>query len=223
MSGRFIGALARLAACLSCSCSFGAFQTAHTQAPATASVTPGIARIWNRIDAEAGRGLDTNVGGQLGARVGIARHVDAGLGTFLGSGVKADVKVNLLQPEQRFALAPRLGAGYRSERSVRMLEGGAIASYRFDPLEPYIGLAFANHWMEPALVGQVPANAARKTGVGDGLLQLSVGVELPLSKQSALLMEYGHWFPLNDDPGDFYSFLPANIVGLALRVGFSVR
>jgi hypothetical protein len=30
---------------------------------------------------------------------------------------------------------------------------------------------------------------------------------------------YGHWFPVNDAPGDFDAFVPTNIVGLALRIG----
>ena len=56
-------------------------------------------------------------------------------------------------------------------------------------------------------------------GTGDGLLQLSIGVELLQTSHFAILAEYGHWFPLNDDPGDFYRFLPTNIFGIALRLG----
>lgn len=206
---------------LTCGCSFGMFQTAHTQAPGTVSVTPGVAQVFNRIDDQAGRSTITNLGAQLGGRVGLGKRVDAGLGSFFGYGAKVDVKVNVLDPRQRLALAPRLGAGYRWERNVGLLEGGAIASYRFaDHFEPYLGLTYANHWIEPEQPPGPPVpNLAARRGTGDGLLQLNLGVEIGLSEHVALLGEYGHWFPLNNDPGDFYAFIPTNVAGIALRFG----
>ena len=220
-SFRALPALA--AASLTSSCSFGSFQTAHTQAPGSVSVTPGVAQVFNRVDDQNGRNRLTNLGAQLGGRLGITKRVDAGLGSFLFGGVKADVKVNLLEPHRRLALSPRLGAGYRfgGSRSVGLLEGGAIASYRLlDGIEPYLGLTFANHWIEPGPPpGPLPPNVVGHRGSGDGLMQLNLGIELMLSDHIALLGEYGHWVPLNDDPGDFYAFVPTNIVGLALRIG----
>lgn len=208
---------------LTSGCSFASFQTAHTQAPSSVSVTPGVAQVFNRVDDQNGRDQLTNLGAQVGGRVGITKRVDAGLGSFLFGGVKADLKVNLLEPHRRLALSPRVGAGYRfgGGRSVGLLEGGAIVSYRlFDHFEPYFGLTFANHWIEPGPPPEpLPPNVVGRSGRGDGLLQLNVGIELMLSDHVALLGEYGHWFPLNDDPGDFYAFLPTNIAGLALRIG----
>ena len=208
---------------LTCGCSFGSFQTAHTQAPSSVSVTPGVAQVFNRIDDQNGRGQLTNLGAQVGGRLGLTDRVDVGLGSFLFGGVKADVKVNLLEPHERLALSPRLGAGYRfgGNRAAGLLEGGAIASYRlFDKLEPYFGLTFANHWIEPAPPpGPLPPNVVGRRGSGDGVLQMSLGLQLEISQHVALLGEYGHWFPLNDDPGDFYAFVPTNIAGLALRIG----
>lgn len=214
-------ALTAVGAALACGCSFGSFQTAHTQPPGTVSVTPGVTQVFNRIDDEEGRGILTNVGAQLGGRVGITERVDAGLGSFLVSGVKADAKVNIMGPRQKLALAPRLGAGYRWGREVRLLEGGAIASYRaFERFEPYLGLTFANHWIEPEPPRIVlPPNVVGRSGTGDGVLQLSLGVELGLSRHVSMLAEYGHWFVLNNDPGDYYRFLPTNIAGVALRIG----
>ena len=136
-------------------------------------------------------------------------------------GVKMDAKVNLLHPLQRLAVAPRLGAGFGLGRKVWMVEGGAIASYRVsDWFEPYLGLTFANHWIarEPPPI-MLPPNVVARTGTGDGLLQLSLGVELVAARHFAVLAEYGHWFVLNNDPGDFYRFLPTNIAGLAVRIG----
>ena len=83
-----------------------------------------------------------------------------------------------------------------------------------------MGLTFANHWIEPGPPpGPLPPNVVGHRGSGDGLLQLNLGIELMLSDHVALLGEYGHWFPLNDDPGDFYAFVPTNIAGFALRIG----
>lgn len=211
-------------ALLTSGCSFGSFQTAHTQAPGTVSGTVGIAHVFNELDDEGGRSVLTNTGAQLGGRVGISKRVDVGLGSFMAYGVKADVKVNLLAPSQKLALAPRLGAGFRLERDVRLLEAGAIASYRLaDSFEPYVGLTFANHWIEPEqpaeLGGKLPSNAVTRREMGDGLLQLNLGFEARLSEHVALLGEYGHWFPMNNDPGDFYAFVPTNIAGIALRFG----
>jgi hypothetical protein len=217
----FLPFLALGAAALTCGCSFGMFQTAHTQAPGTVSVTPGIAQVFNRLDDQNGRGVITNVGAQLGGRLGVTKHVDLGLGSFMAYGMKADVKVNLLERSQKLAIAPRLGAGFRLERSVRMLEAGAIASYRLaDRFEPYVGLTFANHWIEPEQPdGQLPANAVTRREMGDGLLQLNLGFEVRVSEHVAFLGEYGHWFPMNNDPGDFYAFVPTNVAGIALRFG----
>ena len=83
MSTRLFTLPALLGAWLASGCSFGAFQTAHTQAPATVSVTPGVAQVFNRIDDQNGRSTITNLGAQLGGRVGITNRVDAGLGSFL--------------------------------------------------------------------------------------------------------------------------------------------
>lgn len=221
MSSRTFNLPLLVGAWLACGCSFGAFQTAHTQAPATVSITPGVAQVFNRIDDQEGRSMLTNWGAQLGGRVGITERVDAGLGSFLFSGVKADVKVNLLERHQKLAIAPRLGAGYRFGRGVGMVEGGAIASYRFfNRFEPYLGLTFANHWIEPEPPpGPLPPNVVGHRGAGDGLLQLNLGLELLVSDHVAVLGEYGHWSPLNNDPGDFYAFVPTNIAGIALRIG----
>lgn len=202
-------------------CSFGTFQTGHTQAPGTLSATAGMTLVANGIDSEAGRSTLTNLGAQLSGRLGIARHVDLGLGTFMLTGLATDVKVNLLAPSARWAIAPRLGAGLRLGREVRMLEGGAITSYALTPdFEPYFGLTFANHWIEPeAPTYTLPPNLAPSRRTGDGVLQLCLGFEARLTNGPALLAEFQHWFPLNDNPGDFYRFVPTNIFGMALRFG----
>lgn len=220
MNARSLVLLAIVEAGLLNGCSFGMFQTAHTQPSGTVSATPGVAYAFDSIDDQAGRGPATNVGAQLGARIGLSRRVDLGIGSFLLTGAKSDVKMNLLDPRSRFAVSPRAGAGYRFGRSVFMLESGAIVSYRSNWLEPYFGLTFANHWIEPdAPDGHLPSSLATRAGTGDGLLQANVGLQLIAANSVGVLAEFGRWFPLNNDPGDFYRFLPTSIAGLALRVG----
>lgn len=219
MSSRFLAWGAVLGG-LASGCSVGSFQTAHTQLPGTLSITPGVTYVTNRIDDEQGRGTLTNSTAQLSGRAGLTERIDVGVGTFLQTGLKGDVKMNVLPPRAKLALAPRLGAGYRFGREIAMVEGGAITSYRLvRGLEPYIGLSFANHWIEAEAPVTAPPNAVAARGTGDGLLQLSIGVELLQTTNFAILAEYGHWFPLNDDPGDFYRFLPTNIFGIAVRLG----
>lgn len=202
-------------------CSFGLFQTAHTQPPGTVSATLGATRISNELDGLAGRDELTQLGAEVSARVGLTRRLELGLGSFFQSGARASAKLNVLDPTSPFALAPRAGVGYAHRYGVVMAEGGAIASYRFfDRLEPYVGLTFANHWITnypPPPV--VPPNLAPGSGSGDALLQGALGLEAALGDHVALLAEYGHWFVLTNDPGDFYAFVPTNVLGIALRVG----
>jgi hypothetical protein len=209
-----------LAPCVS-GCSFGLFQTAHTQPPGTVSGTVGATYLTNELDDVAGRSEITRMGAEVGARVGVTRRLELGVGTFFLSGARANAKVNLLDPTGPFALSPRAGVGYQHRYGVLMAEAGAIASYRFfDVVEPYFGLTFANHWISrysPPPV--VPPNLAPGTGTGDGLLQGALGVEVAAGPYVGFIAEYGHWFVLNDDPADFYAFVPTNIVGVALRVG----
>jgi len=202
-------------------CSFGLFQTAHTQPPGTVAGRLGATEVLNAIDEEAGRDVSTNTTAEVGVRVGLAQRVDIGLGSFFLSGARADVKVNVLDPKAALAIAPRFGLGAQYKYDVLMVEGGAIVSYRlFGVLEPYGGLTFANHWIGgyPASVDPSP-DLARRTGEGNGLLQAALGFAVDTKQGFGLMAEYGHWFVMNNDPGDNYAFLPTNIVGVAIRFG----
>jgi hypothetical protein len=95
-------------------------------------------------------------------------------------------------------------------------------SCRLSPwVEPYLGLTFANYWIgdytRPAAPAPPGWRYARRRHTGDGVLELNLGVELP-SKHYATFVEYSHWFVLQDDPGDFYHFVPTNIFGVAVRL-----
>jgi hypothetical protein len=202
-------------------CSFGLFQTAHTQPPGQPLVTVGLTKVKNAIDEVGGRTELTSLGLQAGARVGVLRRLDLGVGSFFLSGGRADVKVNLVDPTGPFALSPRAGIGYQHRYGVLMAEAGGIASYRFfGMLEPYAGLTFANHWLtnHPPPSVNLPRSLAPGTGTGDGLLQAAVGLAFDTKRHVGFMAEYGHWFVMQDDPADFYAFVPTNVLGVALRV-----
>jgi hypothetical protein len=59
---------------------------------------------------------------------------------------------------------------------------------------------------------------APATGLGDGLLQLVVGLQCRLGSVVALSAEYGLWLPMQNDPGTFYTFVTSKIVSFAVRI-----
>jgi hypothetical protein len=201
-------------------CSFGLFQTAHTTPPGRVRGSAGLSYVSNRVLKQQTNPF-LNVGMDAALRVGLTPHLDVGLGSFELAGAALDAKYNLLRADQDWALAPRVGVAYGINYETFRAEAGGIASYQISRfVEPYLGLTFANYWIGNYTPPEGPPPpgwryAARK-GKGDGVLELNVGVELP-SKHFATLLEYGHWFVLQDDPGDFYHFVPTNIVGVAVR------
>ena len=67
------------------------------------------------------------------------------------------------------------------------------------------------------------SHLADRTGTGDGLLQAVLGIQLPAGTGLAFMAEHGHWFVLQNDPGDSYRFVPTNVFGVAMRFGRSSR
>ncbi|HXK16926.1 MAG TPA: hypothetical protein VNG33_03960 [Polyangiaceae bacterium] len=205
-------------------CSSGLFQTAHTTPPGHLRGNVGLSYLSNRVTREQSRSGGepfVSVSAQAGLRVGVTQHLDLGLGSFGIESATLDAKYNVLEHDQAWALAPRIGVAYGGKYETFRAEAGGIVSYKASRLvEPYLGLSFANYWITDYTRPDTPAPAgsryARRTGSGDGVLQLNLGVELP-SKHYATLLEYSHWFVLQDDPGDFYRFVPTNLVGVAVR------
>jgi len=207
-----------------CACSTNLFQTAHTTPPGRVRANVGLSYLSNRVIAQQSRSGPNpfvSIAGQAGLRVGVTEHLDLGLGSFEIEGAALDAKYNLLGPAQPWALAPRVGAAYGGNYQTFRAQAGGIASYRASRLvEPYLGLTFANYWIgkytRPSQPAPAGSHYAHRSGSGDGVLELNFGVELP-SKHYATLLEFSHWFVLQDDPGDFYRFVPTNLVGVAMR------
>jgi hypothetical protein len=225
---RASGGLALTAALLA-GCGFGLHETAKTQRPGSVSLLTGASYISNdTLAAQQNRAL-LQLGAEVGPlRVGLSEHADIGLGFFYGLGARLDAKFNVLDRSDRLAIAPRLGAGYAEgsdQRKTAVVMGGVIGSYDVLPkLTPYLGLTFANHWIagpQPFTTLKPGERLAPRTGVGDGLLELAVGAQWHLGAVVALSAEYGLWLPMQDDPGDFYSFVTSQIGSVGVRFCFS--
>jgi hypothetical protein len=107
-----------------------------------------------------------------------------------------------------------------------MALAGGIASYRVTAgFEPYVGVTFADHWIErpPPDVQLAPGESlASRTYVGDGLVQLNAGFELSAHTGVGMFAEYGIWLPAQNDPGDGYAFVTTHVFAIGVH-GFSPR
>jgi hypothetical protein len=203
-------------------CSYGLFQTGHTQPPKSLGGSLGASVVFNELDGQGGRDFLTRLGLDPNLRFGLTDHLDVGLGAFFGEGASIDAKYDVFNPDAPLALAPRIGFGYGFQYDTFMAEGGAIASYRANEMfEPYLALSFANVWIGAYPPPEAPpppgALYAARTGLGNGLLKAIVGVQIPAHTGLALMIEYGHWFPLEDDPGDYYAFVATNVLGVGMH------
>lgn len=221
-----------VAACaLVMGCSYGLGETPRTLPKGHLSGNTGMSMVFNRSDAERGGVGLHNLAPQLGPlRVGVAPHVDVGVATLFGLGLRADVKVSPTRPTLPFAFAVRAGGGgaYDTSGSLAMAFAGVLASYTFGGVEPYLGATFANHWIygrptpDPGSLGPGERFATRQ-GYGDGLVELTVGLRVSVSTWGSVSFEYSRWQPAQDDPGDFYRFVPNDIASLGLCVGCWTR
>ena len=73
---------------------------------------------------------------------------------------------------------------------------------------------------EPEIALDSTQTYVNRSGTGDGLLQLTIGAQALIAAYTALMVEVSHWIPLNDDPGDFYAFVPTTLIGLGIRIGY---
>jgi hypothetical protein len=214
-------------------CGYGLHQTAKTQPPGSVSFVNGFSYITNsnlaaqdRIGGSSLLRIATDVGP---LRAGLSDHVDMGIGFLYGPGVLVDSKFNVLQRVSRLALAPRLGSGFsvNDTRTTTVWMAGIIASYDFLPaLTPYVAGTFANHWIkspQPEATFAPGEHLAAPTGTGDGLLELSAGLQWRTGPILALTAECGLWLPMQNDPGTFYSFVTSQIVSVGFRFCVHLR
>ncbi len=206
-------------------CSLGLGETPRTLPPGKLSGTVGMALVLNENDSARGSVGLQNFAPQLGPiRVGIAPRVDVGIASLYGLGARADAKVALTRPTLKWALAVRAGGGYAADlggRRAALAFAGVIASYSAGAFEPYAAVTFANHWIYGSPVNIPPPGGrnAPRAGYGDGLLQLVAGVRVYVANEGSVSLEYGRWQPMQDDPGDGYSFVANNIGSVIVCFG----
>ena len=227
---RLLARCALIAAVSGCATSHGLLQTAHTEPPRELRFNAGVSGVINENDDAAGRGFATNTTVEPSMRFGLTEFMDSGLAPWLVTGAMLDAKLNLLPNAERAAFAPRLAAGYAfGNRSTFGLELGVIGSYRFgEVFEPYAGLHFANHWFSTRNRSEYAALAsneqvAERRGYGDGLVKAALGFDVHFARGFHLLLEYAHWFPANNDPGDGYAFVSNDILALSASYHLSGR
>ncbi len=206
-------------------CGYAVAQTAHTEPSGSFAAAFGMNYVTNELSNVAGRDTTTRLGLQISPRLGLSDHVDVGLQPWWLLGTSADVKVDVLARHNRLAIAPRAGVGYAvaSGKTVMAFAGG-LSSYRLTPdFEPYAGAVYANHWITrdpPDEIQLQPGESfAARTGVGDGLVELSVGFMLGGSDGSGPYLEYDLWLPAQDDPGDNYAFVTTHVFAAGLHFG----
>jgi hypothetical protein len=198
---------------------YGLMQTAHTEPPGKGAAAFGLNGVSNKLSGVAGRTTLDAVSLQAAPRIGLAPHVDIGLQPWMYMGGRADVKVDVLAPHERLAVAPRAGAGFAVGSETRTLMGmaGAILSYRATPgFEPYLAATYADNWITRPKLDVTPASGeslAPRANTGDGLVQLTVGFEWS-GRSAGFLAEYNLWFPVNNDPGDGYAFVPTEVFSI---------
>jgi hypothetical protein len=216
-----------------CLTSHGLMQTAHTQPPGQVRLKAGFAGVLNELSGTDGRDVTTNTTLEPGVRVGLSDSIDAGVSPWLAAGAILDAKLNVIDNRARAALAPRLAAGYalNPEGSIADgalgLEVGVIGSYKLDAaFEPYAAISFANHWflsdnVDPDKRLAPTQMFAPRAGYGDGLIKAALGFDIRIDGGWHALVEYGHWFPAQNDPGDGYRLLSNDVVAASVAYELS--
>lgn len=227
-------ALAGVACCLAAGCGLAHLQTAKTLPRGKTRTTIGDTLITSGL--ENGR-PPQNIAPQvinplaliplhLQVRRGITDRIDIG-GTLLwGIGIGGDVKVNLLPPEWRAALAVSGGVGgavWLNNDGIYVLQVPATVtgSVEVAPwFTPYAAVGYRALWAwgadDQTMVG---SQATSPTGAGEGWVAAFAGVELRRATGRAVLFEYGRIIPVTHDSGHAYWMAPSNMFSIAFRTG----
>jgi opacity protein-like surface antigen len=207
-------------------CGVGALQTAKTTAQGSVDFTFAGGYVYNEMVDERGN-APTNFPQHIGVRYGVTEQMDVGGGLFLLAGAVADVKYNLVHNRSPLAVSVQGGLGAAANIDPHDSVDGWLlhvpvtvrASYRlWDRLTPYAGLGYGFCWIFDRSADTQPGERyADRAGHGDGLLMVTAGLELALTRRFAVLVEYDLWTPVVDDPGDFYAFSDNHMAFVGFR------
>ncbi|CAN5411992.1 hypothetical protein BH09MYX1_BH09MYX1_67970 [soil metagenome] len=200
-------------------CGFGMNESARTVAPNHVSGAGALTFVVN--DTAARKPGLGNLGIDLGmVRLGVARHLDVGIGEAFFAGGKVDVKWSPFPEWWIVALALRLGVGAAGFPDPLVFTyAGTIASIDVgDVVTPYLSGTYADHWIFGRYLDPPPAGQrnAPRAGYGDGVLQLAIGVRFFTGDLFSTSLEYGLWVPLQDDPGDGFSFFRTHVATIGV-------
>jgi len=162
----------------------------------------------------------------LEVRGGLSDRVDIGAKLLWGFGALADVKVNLLRPEGRAALAVSAGVGGATWDNndgfyVLHLPVTLTGSFEVQPwFTPYAAVGYRALWEwgrdDPLMPG---SQATSPRGAGEGVVAAYAGIELRRASGRAVLFEYGRFIPVIHDSSHAYWIAPTNLFSIAFRTG----
>lgn len=166
----------------------------------------------------------------LEVRHGVSDRVDFGVRLQWGLGALADVKVNLLPPEGRAALALSGGVGgaawsnndgfYILHVPVTLTASVEVAPW----FTPYAAVGYRALWEWGRDDELMPGSQATSPmGPGEGCVVAYVGIELRRASGRAVLFEYGRMIPVVHDAGHAYWIAPTNLFSIAFRTGEGQR
>ncbi len=160
---------------------------------------------------------------EIMVRHGVSDRVDIGARTFLALGALVDVKWGLLPADSPTSLAITAGAAGAwdtTKAKVLHVPLAVIASRPVRPwLTPYVAAGYSTYWIFEYANSYRSPDLPPRTGTGDGLLVLQVGVELASAAGRAMLVEYTYARPLVNDPGDRYGFAVNQFFSIGFRTG----
>jgi hypothetical protein len=162
----------------------------------------------------------------LEVRGGLSDRVDIGGRLLWGLGALVDVKVNLLPPASRAALALSGGVGGATWANndgfyVLQLPATLTASVAVTrAFTPYAAVGYRALWEwgrdDKTLIG---SQATSPRGPGEGWMVAYAGIELASANGRAVLFEYGRMIPVTHDRGHPYWIPPSNLFSIAFRSG----
>ncbi len=206
-------------------CGYGLMQTARPVPAGEVEVILGGGLVYNDMVPDRGVAFDNGLA-HVALRYGLTEGVDLGAKLFMGLGALVDGKVNLAPPGAPVAISVQLGLGGAAATDSRGDHLNVVvvhspvrllASWELGPVTPYAGVGYGFFWIFGYGDPEPDVRYAARGGYGDGLLMAHAGVELFSDAAVSILIEYGYWTQVVDDPGDFFSFEDNHIVSAGVR------
>jgi hypothetical protein len=211
---------------LLCGCGYGHLQSAKTTPKGHLDAVLGGGVTYNKTIKERDFSI-TNLPLMVNARLGILDQMDIGLRMYMMAGLMADVKYNFMPHKHPLAVSVQGGVGMAKDiisEGVKeawnlQLPVFAHLSYTVKNIfTPYASLGYSIFWIFGRKGPDPNMDYVDQKGYGDGMLMAGAGFEVRFNDHFSMALEYNYWHPLQDDPGDKFSFVPNHIVVLGIMV-----